>query len=79
MMNKDTIHRLKKAAGYQRQAILALLPEGMDSHIEVIENEIKKMFEETVTNVIFECRQENEKTDTKDDNKKTGIKKVTID
>ena len=37
MISENMMKRLKKAAGYQRQAILALLPEGMEGHLDVIE------------------------------------------
>ena len=79
MMNKELISRLKKAGGYQRQAIRALLPEGMEGHLDVIENEIKQMFEETVTRHIMEFRDDVTATDSCDKKADHGVKKVTID
>ena len=78
-MSKEMISRLRKAGGYQRQAIRALLPEGMEGHLDVIENEIKKMFEETVTGIIVECRDDAAKKESDDMTSDRGIRKVFID
>ena len=51
-MNKDMINRLKTATGYQKKAILALLPESTASHLEVIGKEMKQMFAELMINGI---------------------------
>ncbi len=57
MMNKNVIDRLKTAAGYQRQAFRALLPEGMEGHLDVIGQEMKAMFAELLVGVMSECRE----------------------
>ena len=41
-MNKELAKRLKTAVRYQRQAVLALLPEGMEGHLDVIEKPTNK-------------------------------------
>ena len=50
-MNKDMINRLKTAAGYQKKAILALLPESTAGHLEVIGKELKLMLAEMAEKV----------------------------
>ncbi len=90
MMNKSRIDRLKKAAGYQRQAIRALLPEGMDGHLDVIEREIKAMAAELLAGAFTECRETAAKvmtpggeartgSDRTADGTETKVKKVTIE
>ncbi|MBO4750267.1 MAG: hypothetical protein J5546_08110 [Lachnospiraceae bacterium] len=54
-MDQDMRERLKRAREYQRKAILELLPKGMEEHLEVIGNELKKMAEETIGRAIAEC------------------------
>ncbi|MCR4739296.1 MAG: hypothetical protein K5886_03425 [Lachnospiraceae bacterium] len=72
MINNDMINRLKKAAGYQKQAIRALLPEGMGSHLDVIEGEVKEMVAELISAHCPHNREEDGKTS-------EGVKKVNID
>ncbi len=50
------LHRLKTAGEYQKKAIMALLPESMERHLDVIEKEIKIMVTETVAEMVWECR-----------------------
>ena len=55
-MNREMLHRLKTAGEYQKKAIMALLPESMERHLDVIEKEIKIMVTETVAEMVWECR-----------------------
>lgn len=79
MMNKEMLGRLKTAAGYQRQAILALLPEGMEGHLDVIEKELKSMVAETMTKVMEERVRYSCKSDEPQDGTDSKVKKVTIE
>lgn len=79
MMNKEMLGRIKTAAGFQRQAIRALLPEGMEGHLDVIEGEIKAMFAEAVTKVMTEHAAGECKSDATSDKANAKVKKVTID
>ena len=90
-MNREMLHRLKTAGEYQKKAIMALLPEPMERHLDVIEKEIKMMVVETVAEMVWECRkrdaawekQEQEGTDaaqeTQVHEKTAGTKKVDIE
>ncbi len=70
-MNKELLHRMKKA-------ICALFPEKMGGHLEVIENEIKIMLMEMVTDVMKECK-ENDTPEGKENHEEvSGVKKVDI-
>ena len=79
MMRNEMVGRLKTAAGYQRQAILALLPEGMEGHLDVIEKEIKSMVAETMTKVMEERVRSSCKSDEPQDGTDSKVKKVTIE
>lgn len=79
MMNKEMLGRIKTAAGFQRQAIRALLPEGMEGHLDVIEGELKAMFAEAVTKVMAEYATGECKSDATADGANSKVKKVTID
>ncbi len=79
MMNKEMLGRFKTAAGYQRQAIRSLLPEGMEGHLDVIEGEIKAMFCEAVTKVMADHVTGECKSDVSEDKANTKVKKVTIE
>ena len=57
MNNIEMVSRLKTAAHYQRKAVCALLPEGMESHVDVISNELKLMIKEMVMRLL-EIREE---------------------
>ena len=85
------LHRLKTAGEYQKKAIMALLPETMERHLDVIEKEIKMMVAETVAEMVWECRRKDadwEKQDregrdvaqeTQEHEKTAGTKKVEIE
>ena len=47
-MKKESVPRIRTAMEYQKKAIMALMPEPMEEHFEVIGNEIKKMMAEMV-------------------------------
>jgi hypothetical protein len=53
--NKEMSSRLRAAAKYQKKALCALLPEGMESHVDVISNELKSMAQEMVAGLVMEC------------------------
>lgn len=80
-MNKDMINRLKTAAGYQKKAILALLPESTASHLEVIGKEMKQMFAELMINGIAGAAKQDKDTTAQEDKApgSKGTKKVEID
>ena len=79
MLNTKMMSRLKTAAGYQKKAILALLPEGMEEHVDVIENEIRSMLMEAVTKAAQECINSNCKSDVIKEETCERVKKVTIE
>lgn len=54
-MDREVFHRLKTAADYQKKAIRALLPEKMEKHLDVIENEIKSMVLEAAAELVKGC------------------------
>ena len=80
-MNKDMINRLKTAAGYQKKAILALLPESTAGHLEVIGKEIKQMFAELMIKGIADAAKQDKATPAAEDktSRSKGTKKVEID
>ena len=53
--NHEMISRLREAAGYQKKAVRVLFPERMGAHFDVIENEIKMIFMETLADMMKEC------------------------
>ena len=72
LMNRNSsefIERLKKAAGYQRQAVKCMLPESIGKHLDVIGNELKMMIIEAAVDLV-----KNEEVS----EKKSGSKKVEI-
>ena len=79
MMRNEMVGRLKTAAGYQRKAILALLPEGMDEHLDVIEKELKSIVAETVAKVMEERSVSACKSDESAGETNSKVKKVTIE
>ena len=80
-MNKDMIKRLKTAAGYQKKAIMALLPESTAGHLEVIGKEMKQMFAELMVKGIADAAKQDKATTTQEDKEPVarGAKKVDID
>jgi hypothetical protein len=79
MMNKEMMGRLKTAAGYQKKAIRALLPEGMEGHLDVIEKEVKMMVAEAAAGFFTGCMSSTEKKDEPQDRPDKGSRKVTIE
>ena len=53
--NSEMIERFRKASKYQKKAILALFPESMEGHIEIIGNEMKQMMSEAATKLMADC------------------------
>ncbi len=72
-MNKTMIQRLRKAAGYQRKAIRALIGEDMCRHIDVIEKELLLMAAE------LGKRSAQQDKEAKDKEVKSGVRKITVD
>lgn len=79
MMNKEMMNRLRIAAGFQKQAVFALLPNRMEEHLDVIGKELKLMFAESVTKLLSEDRCDTESKSKAADDHAQGIKKVTIE
>ena len=55
MLTKEMKDRLRRAGEYQKKAILELLPESAEKHLEVIGGELREMFAETAACVAKEC------------------------
>lgn len=53
-MNTEMLDRIMTAKAYQKKAILALFPEEMNSHVEVIERELKLMAGEVLQTVLHD-------------------------
>lgn len=53
-MNTEMLDRIMTAKAYQKKAILALFPEEMNSHVEVIERELKLMAGEVLQAVLHD-------------------------
>ncbi len=79
-MNKDMINRLKTAAGYQKKAILALLPESTAGHLEVIGKELKLMLAEMAVKGIAESAKSEKAgpAQAEGTDRPKGVKKVDI-
>lgn len=79
MISREMMSRLRTAAGYQKQAVRALLPKGMEGHLDVIEKEVKLMLAETVTGLFSECVSDAAAKGGEGEERDKGIKKVTIE
>ncbi|MCR5687244.1 MAG: hypothetical protein K6G58_04420 [Lachnospiraceae bacterium] len=79
MMNKDMAKRLKTAARFQRQAVLALLPEGMEGHLDVIEKEIRSMLAEALAHTVCEGFENAGSGGAGKETADAKVKKVSID
>ncbi len=90
MLTNEMKNRLRRAGEYQKKAILELLPEGAEKHLNVIAGEMKEMVAETVAYVAKECCKGfaaagssnvgTEKAGTEGEGKKReGARKVTIE
>ena len=55
MLTKEMMDRIKRAGEYQKKAILELLPDGMEGHLEVIFGEVRLMAGEIAGNLAREC------------------------
>ena len=55
-MRKEYGHRVRKAMEYQKKAVMALLPESMEGHLELIGGEIRKMMLELAIEALRDCR-----------------------
>ena len=53
-MNKDTMKRVREAQKYKRMAVKALFPEKVAGHIDVIENELREMVMEIISDMVTE-------------------------
>ena len=56
-MRKEYGHRVRKAMEYQKKAVMALLPESMEGHLEVIGGEVRKMMLELAIGALRDCRE----------------------
>ncbi len=52
----EMLRRLKTAGEYQKKAMMALLPEQMEKHLDVIEKEVKMMLAEMIAAAVREGR-----------------------
>ena len=78
-MNKDMINRLKTAAGYQKKAIMALLPESTAGHLEVIGKEMKQMFAELMIKGVADAAKQDKDNAVEDKAPQSkAVKKVDI-
>ena len=77
-MNREMLHRMKKAGEYQREAIRALFPEEMIGHLNVIENEMKAMLMEVAAEVLKSSRKEKTSEKNHWDENASKTKKVDI-
>ncbi len=66
-MSNDMRDRFKRAREYQRKALMELLPEGMEKHLDVIRNEMKLMVAESLGRMLTERVSESKKKATKID------------
>ena len=94
-MKADMMNRVMEARKYQKKAIMALFPESMSGHIEVIEKELSAMFMECAVEMASQYMKQNSTYETEDEfkqkavlceetknqsmSKKSKIRKVSID
>lgn len=71
-MNKEMMRRLRTAGSYQRKALRALFPEEVNSHLDVIEGELKEMFREMALEMVMDCKTD----DSENNGLKTGTNKT---
>ena len=71
-MNKEMMRRLRTAGSYQRKALRALFPEEVNSHLDVIEGELKEMFREMALEMVMDCKT----GDSENNGSKTGTNKT---
>lgn len=50
--NRESMNRIKEAAKYQKMAIHALFPESMESHLQVMGQELKGMAKDLLLDVV---------------------------
>ena len=74
-MNKDTMKRVREAQKYKRMAVKALFPEKVAGHIDVIENELRKMVMEIIGEMVTE--EMKSKCDSMSENKSSAEYKST--
>ena len=77
-MNREMLHRLKTAGEYQKKAIMALLPESMERHLDVIEKEIKMMVMEVAAELLKNCNRGDACRDEQSHEQTSNVKKVDI-
>ena len=56
-MTREHMQRVKTAMEYQKKAIRALLPENMEGHLNVIENEVRAMVFDLAASMIRDVRE----------------------
>ena len=77
-MRNETIERMRVAGEYQKKAIRALFPEKMNTHLDVIEQEVKAMFFEMVADCMKKGHRDSEPKDTSAQEKDGKAKKIDI-
>lgn len=77
-MNREMLHRMKKAGEYQRKAIRALFPEEMSEHLDVIEGEMKMMLMELATDWLKDCKKDDIHREEQESKAATKVKRVNI-
>ena len=56
-MRKEHVRRVRKAMEYQKKALMTLLPESMEGHLEVIGGEVRKMMLELAVEAFWDCKE----------------------
>ncbi|MBR4731974.1 MAG: hypothetical protein IK081_04310 [Lachnospiraceae bacterium] len=90
-MRKEYARRVRKAMEYQKKAVMTLLPESMEGHLEVIGGEVRKMMLELAVEAFRDCKEsdlckelfgcggiKDEITGSEKNDKESKVKKVNI-
>lgn len=72
-MKADMMNRVMEARKYQKKAIMALFPESMSGHIEVIEKELSAMFMEYALEMASQYMKQNSNYETEDESKQKAV------
>ena len=72
--DKEMPARIRLAAEYQKKAVCALLPEGMENHVDIISNELKLIVKEIIHDEVFD----NSNIRMAEKEKKHGSRKIDI-
>lgn len=72
-MKADMINRVMEARKYQKKAIMALFPESISGHIEVIEKELSAMFMEYAVEMASQYMKQNSTYNKEDESKQEAV------